>query len=255
MKNYFKINEMSKFFDMNTSALRYYERYGLITPAFIDPHTHYRYYDLSNINTLAYIIDLKNAGMSMNQIKDYILGKYSKTEFIETLNAIKIKVDKLIKMNELKNARENAFCVEEIEIDSFKCFMQKYEVQDLEDIYNKYYQFLNLCVDKCTISDNFAGFIEFDNICPSFENQTIKIGIHIEKSKEKYSTFPKTKVLRTFYKGKYEDIAKAYDALKNFAIKNNVSLKGNAIEVYHESFNMNRNTDEFLTEIIFPILT
>ena len=72
MKNndLFKIAEVAKFLGVSTTTIRYYEQYGFIKPAKIDEMTGYRYFDVNNISEITHIIDMRQAGLSMRQIKN-----------------------------------------------------------------------------------------------------------------------------------------------------------------------------------------
>lgn len=54
-KNLLSIGEMSKFTGASIHSLRYYERIGVLTPAFTDPDTGYRYYNFDQIHLLDFI--------------------------------------------------------------------------------------------------------------------------------------------------------------------------------------------------------
>lgn len=44
MKGFFSIGEVSKLFNVKTSALRYYDEIGLLKPEYKDRKNNYRYY-------------------------------------------------------------------------------------------------------------------------------------------------------------------------------------------------------------------
>ena len=56
MKNYFTISEFAKLRDININSLRYYEKLGLLKPAFIDESNGYRYYSAEQVSLLNKII-------------------------------------------------------------------------------------------------------------------------------------------------------------------------------------------------------
>ena len=52
MKNYFTISEFAKLRDININSLRYYEKLGLLKPAYIDETNGYRYYSSEQVSIL-----------------------------------------------------------------------------------------------------------------------------------------------------------------------------------------------------------
>ncbi len=102
-----KIGEFAKAVGTRISILRHYDKEGLLRPIFVDRFTGYRYYDESQAERFSRISELKEAGFTLNEIKE-ILNENAdieafftrkKTELEQTLHNLK-KVKK--KMTELK---------------------------------------------------------------------------------------------------------------------------------------------------------
>lgn len=83
MKNYYKISEISKLYDIGVDSLRYYERLGILTPR--RDANGYRLYNLTDLYKLNIIRDLRSLDFSMKQIKDY-LDKQSLENTLALLN-------------------------------------------------------------------------------------------------------------------------------------------------------------------------
>lgn len=66
-----KIGDFSKMFNVSINKVRFYEEKGLITPAYIDRYTGYRYFDDDNIRQMSKILFLKTLGLSLDEIKSY----------------------------------------------------------------------------------------------------------------------------------------------------------------------------------------
>jgi effector-binding domain-containing protein len=64
----FKIGEFSKFSQVTTKTLRYYDEFGLLKPAKVDRFTGYRYYSASQLSRINRIVALKGIGLSLEQI-------------------------------------------------------------------------------------------------------------------------------------------------------------------------------------------
>lgn len=72
MKNYFLISEFAKLRDININSLRYYEKLGLLNPAYTDEKTGYRYYAPEQVSVLNKIILCVQLGIPLKEMVTYI---------------------------------------------------------------------------------------------------------------------------------------------------------------------------------------
>lgn len=70
MKDYYKINEISKLYGIGIDSLRYYEKIGVLVPR--RDTNGYRLYGLKDLYKLNIIRDLRQLDFTMQQIKDYL---------------------------------------------------------------------------------------------------------------------------------------------------------------------------------------
>lgn len=79
-----KITPFSKLVGLSVRTLHYYDEIELLTPEKIDQHGH-RYYGNHSFSRAFLINSLKELGMSLTDIKNYLLQKtFSMNEFIQT---------------------------------------------------------------------------------------------------------------------------------------------------------------------------
>jgi DNA-binding transcriptional MerR regulator len=71
MEQYIKIKELSQLTGVSVRTLQYYDEINLLTPAYINEHGH-RFYDSNSFSKIFVIISLKNMGMSLNNINQYV---------------------------------------------------------------------------------------------------------------------------------------------------------------------------------------
>lgn len=62
------IGEFSRFCQVTVKTLRYYDKIGLLVPYEVDDWSHYRYYDVSQMQQLNAILRLKDLGFSLDEI-------------------------------------------------------------------------------------------------------------------------------------------------------------------------------------------
>ena len=72
MKNYFTISEFAKLRDININSLRYYEKLGLLKPAFIDENNGYRYYSSEQVSILNKIILCIQLGIPLKEMVGFL---------------------------------------------------------------------------------------------------------------------------------------------------------------------------------------
>lgn len=95
---------MAKLRGMTTETLRHYDRINLFKPQYIDSHSGYRYYSIFQYEVLGTIKELRQLGMSTDEIKDY----FNERNFSKSLDILKVKHEDLVsKLNELTDLEEN----------------------------------------------------------------------------------------------------------------------------------------------------
>ena len=80
-----RIGEIAGFFNVSVKALRIYEKMGIIKPAKIDPKTKYRYYTAEQAQQLNALLDLKEIGFSLAEIKKLLDSGMTNEKFMEAL--------------------------------------------------------------------------------------------------------------------------------------------------------------------------
>ena len=71
MKKYLSISELAKLRNVTTETLRHYDRIGLLKPCYVDPENGRRYYSSDQFEILGTIRELRQLGMSLEDIGEY----------------------------------------------------------------------------------------------------------------------------------------------------------------------------------------
>ncbi len=69
-KKYLSIGEMAEINHTTVPTLRLYDRYGILHPAYTDPQSRYRYYDIKQNGRLDMIQYMKELGMGLREIRE-----------------------------------------------------------------------------------------------------------------------------------------------------------------------------------------
>ncbi len=70
-KEILTISEFASLRGITAETLRHYDRIGLLKPAFIDSSTGYRYYSILQYEQLSTILELRQMGMSLSEIRNF----------------------------------------------------------------------------------------------------------------------------------------------------------------------------------------
>lgn len=84
-EHFMKIGELAGFFGVSVKAIRVYEKKGIIKPAKIDPYTGYRYYSADQVQQLDALLELKQLGFSLGEIKKLLGGGMSGEQLMAAL--------------------------------------------------------------------------------------------------------------------------------------------------------------------------
>lgn len=100
----FSIGEFSELVDIPSSTLRFYEKEGLITPE--RDKNNLRTYSEEDANWLKFLLHLKGAGLSIEELKQYTIWRAAGDSTIsERLNMLKEK--QIVLEQEIENLQKN----------------------------------------------------------------------------------------------------------------------------------------------------
>ncbi|MCC8103216.1 MAG: MerR family transcriptional regulator [Clostridiales bacterium] len=99
MENYLSIGEVAKIRNIDVQSLRYYEKLGILIPAYINPQTGYRYYSMEQLMILDTVILCIDLGIPLKRLKEYVDSE-GQLEFERLLrDGKKIAEEKIAKIN------------------------------------------------------------------------------------------------------------------------------------------------------------
>lgn len=116
MKQFYKIGEISKLYQIGPDSLRYYEELGLLNPT--RGENGYRMYGLNDLWRLNVIRDLRKLNFPMEKIASYIRSRSvasTKDLLNEELSIIDTHIQTLTQLRENVSERLNTLCEAEIQ--------------------------------------------------------------------------------------------------------------------------------------------
>lgn len=262
MKDYYKINEISKLYGIGVDSLRYYEKLGILKPK--RDMNDYRLYSLKDIYKLNIISDLRKLDFSMKQIKDYLerqsidntlaLLKEEEEYITEQLKGLKLR-KQLIRerMNALKEAdtiavdlyrvknlgvrpcvRLNEYIIRDEEMDfAVKKLHRKHE--------GKIRDFGNQAI---------GATVDIEDIEQGMEGGYHNVFFILESNAKQYDfLIPQGSYLSCYYRGDYRKSRECIRNLLCYAGEKGYEIAGNPFELYIIDNRETMKTEEFLTEI------
>ncbi|MGB2948104.1 MAG: helix-turn-helix domain-containing protein, partial [Rhodococcus sp. (in: high G+C Gram-positive bacteria)] len=88
----FTIGEFASIGRVSIRMLRHYDQIGLLTPARVDPYTGYRFYDGRQFETLGRVLEFKDLGFRLDEVKRIVDGDLDDAALREMLAAKRAEV-------------------------------------------------------------------------------------------------------------------------------------------------------------------
>lgn len=267
MKDYYKINEISKLYGIGTDSLRYYEKIGVLKPK--RDTNGYRLYSLKDIYKLNIIRDLRQLDFSMQQIKEYL-----DCQSIDNTVAL-LKEEQRLIQQQLKKLKVTDHIIR----NRIAALIEAEQTGDSEFQIKSYKKRPCLQLNTYITRDEEMDFAikklhrKHENKLEDFGNQTIgasvladdlKKGIFdvfhsvffiLEETAAEYDfSLPAGNYLSFYYRGDYKQSAKRIMEVLEYANNNHYKLLGEPFEIYTIDNRDTIKTDEFLTEIQVNIL-
>lgn len=262
MKNYYKISEISKLYDIGVDSLRYYERLGILTPK--RDTNGYRLYNLTDLYKLNIIRDLRDLDFSMSQIKDYL----DRQSLENTLNLLyqeqkmvdyeieKLKAKRIIIQDRIQ-ALSASYAIETAHMKILN-FPKRYCVrlnehitrdEEMDFIIKKLHQKHE---DKIRDLGNLTigAYLSMPSIEQDIANVYDSVFFVLEHDTNDFDfILPEGNYLSYFYKGSYEQNAERVKEMTEYIKKHNLTTTVEPFELYTIDNRNTIQTEEFLTEI------
>lgn len=239
-QNYFTTGEFAKLCSVKKQTLFHYDDIGIFSPE-IKTDNGYRYYSIIQLETFHVISMLKDLGMPLKEIKNY-LDNRSPDELISLLKKQKISIeDKMNKLNQMHHLIERKIhitneacniCVDEIVIKKMpKTYFVRTNNQNMEDERNiavYLAEHINYCKDNNIYSPYITGgILSYDNVKNKNYFYYDYYYTQLDMNEHKNYNYIKEEglYLIAYHIGGYYTVEKTYDKILKFIADNNLSIK------------------------------
>lgn len=260
----FFIREIAVSCGLSINALRFYETKGLVEPAYIDPESGYRYYSRQNLLRLRTVLGLRNAGLSLLEIKEYLDGpKHTEKKIAQLLQRREL-INRAIENLRNRATRHGELTVQKIELPERLCLCRTIAANDaacaVAGIGTFYDELIHQGICISTAWPEFCEYPDYELLEGNFKMTDFMITacmpIDKKNAPPQAVLYPSGNAASVSYRGSYNELWKAYEALRQYMKKHQYTPSGYPQEIYIEigvNHMMNLNDDNNLTQVIIPI--
>ncbi|WP_027088008.1 MerR family transcriptional regulator [Cohnella panacarvi] len=272
MKDKLTVSELAKLRRITPETLRHYDRIGLFKPKFVDPLTGYRYYSVLQYEEIGTIRELRQIGMTTDEIKQYFTDRNVE----QSLALMKAKVETLSRnIQELQeieyNVREKIRHIEEMQR---LCDISSVVLKDLDKRW--------IITKRCQVNDWVElgyGFLELEDILEEtapilasnrlgslISQASIEAGDYTSSSElfiflrrflprnhAYVEVVEAGKYLCSYYHGDFWGRANTISRIMEYAKANGWRLAGDAVQIVQIDITVTDKVSEVLYEIQIPV--
>ncbi len=266
-----KIGDFSKLSQIPIKTLRYYDQIGLLKPSEVDRFSSYRYYTLAQIPRLNRILAFKDLGFSLEQIAELLDENLSAEQIRGMLRMKRAEIERSLEEEQARLTRVEARLKQierEHHMPEFEIILKTalpVRVASLRQVTETYsavgqlYGELFMVLGQNGITP--AGPLMAIYHDPDYREQDtdvealipISSGITLAHPRVRVQDLAGVQVASLIRPGPYDDFHPAYQALIEWIQTNGYQIIGPNREVYLRGAWEGIVSEEFVTEIQFPV--
>ena len=250
----FQIGEVTKILGVTRKAILGFEDMGLLTPAAKDKDSGYRYYSADNMTQIRAIRSLQVLGLSLNEVKEYYYDTENMDKHLQRLYKLRETLDKNIQMLQVRSAKSGDLTVHKTVLPHQVCFCRHYQCKDTADAANKLRD--TYIAAARTRKMSMIGRMFTMRLTQSSKELNLLCCIPVDPSFDgpERMDFVETPALCIYYRGPYEGIVTATQAIDEYVKNNGIETTGPVRSVYLEGPpNRGENSADYITQVAVPI--
>lgn len=253
-KELFQIGEVARIMGITRKAILVYEDMGLLTPAVKDEDSGYRYYSADNITQIRSIRSLQALGLTLKEVAEYYYDTENMDTHLRRLMELRTTLDRNIQMLQVRSAKPGDLTVHKTALPRQTCFCRRYQCKDVAEaainLRNTYIAAAR--TGKLSmLSRMFTMRMSQD---PDMLDLLCCIPVEDSFEGPERIEFAETPALCIYYRGPYEGIGTAIQALLEHVKEHNIETTGSFRSIYLEGPpNRGENSGDYITQIAVPI--
>lgn len=256
--------EMAKVHGINKKTLIYYDEIGLFHPYYRDEKG-YRYYNFTQHSALEIILSLREMGVPIVEIKDYIekrTPEHLMTLLVEKEKAVRNQIKALQSIQGLLNNKiqsmnqfERAHRITFVESKEERLFIIPASERMSDEVLTKRVAEATAKFETRLYSKGLGSMMLLNDLLNhKFEAYSFLYMKHSEMMGDEHLFIkPQGKYLQIYYEGNWSDMGSIYEEVLEYVEMNDLSLKG---YVYEESIIddfASKDPDLYVTKIMIAI--
>lgn len=264
---YLTTGEFAKIAHVTKNTLFHYDKIGLFSPEVVLDNE-YRYYSIHQMDVLDAIIMLKELGMPLKEIREFLDGRnperllelFEKEEQqiqaqLKKLNDqkrwIQEKKKKIKQVQKLDFSRiyvqsfpERNYLMRSLDASDDTVFVEK--IQELIEIYESQNHSIRYEIGYIQHALDIRKHVynNYNNVILLMEQKPQNLS---------YKTFRAGDYLTVYFKGHWKEIGSAYEELMEYAKEHHILLEDEFLEVYIVDSLMVEKAEDYVTEITVKI--
>lgn len=250
----FQIGEVTKLMGVTRKTLLVYENMGLLTPAVKDVESGYRYYSADNMTQIRSIRSLQQLGLTLKEVREYYYDTDNIDCLLQRLMELRANLDRNIHLLQIRSAKRGDLTIHRTALPQQVCYCRRYQCEDISEA-------------AINLRDTYIAAIRTGKFSPQSRMFTMRMSSAADKldlmccipvddsfAGPERTEFPQTPALCIYYRGPYEETAKAIRALMEYVKENNIETTGPYRSVYLEGPpNRGQNSCDYITQIAVPV--
>lgn len=251
---------------ITVKALRFYEEQGLLLPAKIDEESGYRYYTMSQMETLHRILALKEAGFTIEDMKHLNASGDERGFLLRKKKALLEKIAELTlqlsKIDGYLMAGGNSLSAPVMvkTIPETVCAVMRRRIDSYDALFEIMPELGGYMEDAgCTCALPEYCFTQY--LEPGFQEAQILVEVceavtekKADRERLRFRTIPEIRAACIYHKGSYRDFPKTYEVILRYIEENGYEICGNIRESYIDGVWNKDSEDEWLSEIQIPVV-
>lgn len=250
----FQIGEVAKILGVTRKAILVYEDKGLLTPAFKDEKSGFRYYSADNMTQIRSIRSLQSLGLSLKEVADYYYDTQNIDLYLQRLLELRANLDRNIQMLQVRSAKQGDLTVRKATLPWQVCFCRQYHCADTSEAALRLRDTYIAAARTGEMSMSGRMFTMRLNQDPNILDLLCCIPMNDSFDGPERVEYAQTPALCVYYRGPYEGTGKAIRALTEYIRKHDIQTSGPFRSIYLEGPpNRGKNNGDYITQVAVPV--
>lgn len=261
------IGNFSKVANISTKTLRYYDEIGLLKPSYVDSDTGYRFYDVSQLESVLLISRLKAYDFSLDEIAQVLENPKDSTLILPAIVQKKLRIESMLanyadvlkRINDdIANLERGKYIMSYLDDIAVKLIetkpmnilyiREKINVQETGNYFSKLQE--RVAEGKLTAVAPPMSIFHGEEFNP--KSYDMEVAVPVKEVVKGTRDFPSFLCAHATLKGSYNGLTSVYSKIREWMEKEGYLMAAAGFEVYMTDPSQTP-PDENITEVYFPV--